>query len=396
MKVRPTELQERVIAIDMMRGFSLLGIFIVNMLAFHTPYYYINPYTWYTDPSDIDTFQWIDIALQGSVYPLFAMLFGYGLTMQFIKSQERGMSFIALGIRRLSVLFIIGIIHAFLLWSGDILITYALSGFIVIFLLRLSRVWLLVIALTLYAIPNMGLALLTYIYVASDGVFYSGIQEMEASVVAFSTGSWTDIFAQRAADWSYANIESGALFLIGITILPYMLLGVVAAKSKLIERTSDKLPFWFVLTLVTLVVGYAIKVLPFFIEPNFYYMYVQDIFGGPLVAIGYAGLITMLCQLSMFRKLFNPIAKVGRMSMTTYLTQSLIATTIFYSYGLGFYGKMDLVTGTWMAIGIFIIQLIFAEIWFSKFNQGPVEIIWKRATYGKKINKNDEKNDEVS
>jgi len=383
-KVRPTELHERVLALDMMRGFSLLGIFIVNMLAFHTPFYYINPYTWFTNPSDIATFQWIDIALQGSVYPLFAMLFGYGLTMQFLKLQERGMSFITLGIRRLSVLLIIGILHTFLLWSGDILITYALSGFIVIFLLRLSRVWLMVIALTLYIIPNMGLALLTYIYVVTDGVFYSGIQEIESSVVAFSMGSWTDIFAQRAADWSYANIESGALFLIGITILPYMLLGTVAAKSKLIERSSNKLLFWIVLTLVTLVVGYSIKVLPFLIEPNFYYMYIQDIFGGPLVAIGYAGLIALLCQSSIFRKLFNPIAKVGRMSMTAYLTQSIIATTVFYSYGFGLYGKVDLVTGTWMAIGIFVIQLIFAEIWLSKFSQGPVEILWKRATYGKK------------
>lgn len=383
MKVQPTELHERVVAIDMMRGFSLLGIFIVNMLAFHTPFYYINPYTWYTDPSDKDTFQWIDIAIQGSVYPLFSMLFGYGLMMQFRKSQERGISFIPLGLRRLSILLIIGILHAFLIWSGDILITYALSGFIVLFLLRLSRLWLVTIAFLLYVIPNMGLALLSYIVSATGEEFYTGFQEIESSLDAFGSGSWMDIFMQRAADWTYANIESGSLLLIGMTILPYMLLGAAAAKGKLIERTSNKKTFWITLTAVTLVAGFSIKLLPYLFEANFYYMFVQDIFGGPLVAIGYAGLITLLCQLTIFRKLLNPVAKVGRMSMTTYLSQSVIATTIFYSYGFALYGKIDVLTGTWMAVGIFVIQMIFSEIWLSKFKQGPVEAIWKRVTYGK-------------
>ncbi len=383
MKVQPTALHERVVAIDMMRGFSLLGIFIVNMLAFHTPFYYINPYTWYTDPSDKDTFQWIDIAIQGSVYPLFSMLFGYGLMMQFRKSQERGNSFIPLGLRRLSILLIIGILHAFLVWSGDILITYALSGFIVLFLLRLSRMWLVTIAFLLYVIPNMGLALLSYIVSATGEEFYTGFQEIESSLDAFGSGSWMDIFMQRAADWTYANIESGSLLLIGMTILPYMLLGAAAAKGKLIERTSNKKTFWITLTAVTLVAGFSIKLLPYLFEANFYYMFVQDIFGGPLVAIGYAGLITLLCQLTIFRKLLNPVAKVGRMSMTTYLSQSVIATTIFYSYGFALYGKIDVLTGTWMAVGIFVIQMIFSEIWLSKFKQGPVEAIWKRVTYGK-------------
>jgi uncharacterized protein len=382
-KVRPTELHERVVAIDMMRGFSLLGIFIVNMLAFHTPFYYINPYTWYTYPLDKETFQWIDIILQASVYPLFSMLFGYGLMMQFQKSQDRGNSYIPLGLRRLSILLIIGILHAFLVWSGDILITYALSGFIVLSLLRLSKMWLISIASLLYILPNLGLALLSYIFVASGEEFYTGVEELESSLVAFGSGSWMDIFMQRAADWTYANIESGSLFLIGMTILPYMLLGAAAAKGKLIERTSNKKTFWITLTAVSLIAGFSIKLLPYLFEANFFYMFVQDIFGGPLVAIGYAGLITLLCQLSIVRKVFSPVAKVGRMSMTTYLSQSLIATTIFYSYGFGLYGKIDVLTGTWMAVGIFVIQMIFAEIWLSKFKQGPVEAIWKRVTYGR-------------
>ena len=395
MNVGPTKLNERVIALDMMRGFALLGIFIVNMLAFHTPYYYINPYTWYTNPSDADTFQWIDIFLQGSVYPLFSMLFGYGLMMQYMKSVERGISFTKLAGKRLTVLLILGILHAFLVWSGDILITYAISGFILMWMFQLSRVWLLGIALTLYLIPNALLAFLTFLVAVSGETFYAGVQEIEASIVAFGSGSWADIFAQRAADWNYANIQSGSLMLTLITILPYMLIGAAAASGKWIERTAEKKVFWLVLTILTLGIGYAIKAMPFTNEPNFFNMFVQDIFGGPLVAIGYAGLIALLCQLTIFRKLFSPVAKVGRMSMTTYLLQSIIATTVFYSYGFALYGKIDVLTGTWMAIGIFIIQIIFAELWFSKYKQGPVEALWKRLTYGKRNKKTDEKYVEV-
>ena len=395
MNVGPIKLNERVIALDMMRGFALLGIFIVNMLAFHTPYYYINPYTWYTNPSDADTFQWIDIFLQGSVYPLFSMLFGYGLMMQYMKSVERGISFTKLAGKRLTVLLILGILHAFLVWSGDILITYAISGFILMWMFQLSRVWLLSIALTLYLIPNALLAFLTFLVAVSGETFYAGVQEIEASIVAFGSGSWADIFAQRAADWNYANIQSGSLMLTLITILPYMLIGAAAASGKWIERTAEKKVFWLVLTILTLGIGYAIKAMPFTNEPNFFNMFVQDIFGGPLVAIGYAGLIALLCQLTIFRKLFSPVAKVGRMSMTTYLLQSIIATTVFYSYGFALYGKIDVLTGTWMAIGIFIIQIIFAELWFSKYKQGPVEALWKRLTYGKRNKKTDEKYVEV-
>jgi uncharacterized protein len=391
-KVEATLLNERVVAIDMMRGFALLGIFIVNMLAFHTPLYYIDPYTWYQIPADKEAFKWIDIAIQGSVYPLFSMLFGYGLAMQYGKAVERKASFTSLALRRLLVLLGFGIIHAFFIWSGDILITYAISGFLLMWILQLSAKWLLGIALGLYIIPNVVLSLLMTM-VPED--IYSGIQEIEASIMAFGSGSWMDIFAQRAADWNYANGPAIVPFLL-ITIFPYMMLGAAASKAKLIQRTAQKKTFWFILIGLTLTVGTYIKFLPYTQSPNYFTKFVQDMFGGPLQAVAYAGVIALLCQLSLFRKVFNPVAKAGRMSMTTYLTQSIVATTIFYSFGFGLYGKVDVMTGTWMAIGIFIIQLIFAELWLSKFKQGPVEMVWKRLTYGKSLKKADEKPEELS
>ena len=394
MLIKPTGVNERIISIDVMRGFALLGIFIVNMLFFHTPYIYINPYTWYQNPSDYETFKMIDIFVQGSVYPLFSMLFGYGLAMQYMKSEANGSPFSKFAVRRLSVLLIIGCIHAFLIWAGDILITYALAGFVLILIIRLKPIWLLLISIFLFLIPNgllNGLVYLGSLIELDAMVIYTGIQEIEASIVAYGQGSWGDIFSQRLADWLYMSGNGLIIISMLFTIVPFLLLGAAAAKWKLIERARELKVFWIITVLVTLIAGTVIKWLPYLTEANLFTMSVQDTFGGPLQAIAYAGVIAMVCSIPIGAKILSPISKAGRMSMTIYLMQSIIATTIFYSYGFGLYGKIDISTGTWMAVGIFALQIVFAEFWFMKFKQGPVELLWRKLTYSNSLSKIGEK-----
>lgn len=394
MRIQPTELKERIIAIDVMRGFALLGIFVVNMLFFHTPYIYINPYTWFQIPGDMEIFKWIDIFVQGSVYPLFSMLFGYGLAMQFMKTQEKGASFTKLAVRRLLILLVIGCIHAFLIWSGDILITYALAGLVLILMIRLKPVWLLLISAILFIVPMGFLNGLVFLMAKIDPnsvVIYTAIQKIEASIVAYSQGSWIDVFWQRLADWLEMTQYGAIIITILFMIVPFLLVGAAAAKLKLIERARELKLFWIITIIITLVAGTAIKWLPFLTEANALTASVQDTFGGPLQAIAYAGIIALICTIPFMQKLLSPIAKAGRMSMTIYLMQSIIATTIFYAYGFGLYGQIDIRTGTWMAIGIYVLQIVFAEVWFMKFKQGPVESLWRKLTYSNISLKKDEK-----
>ncbi|WP_346764094.1 DUF418 domain-containing protein [Psychrobacillus sp. BL-248-WT-3] len=384
--ILPTQEKERIISIDVMRGFALLGIFVVNMLFFHGPYIYVNPYDWYQTPSDQETYKWIDIFVQGSVYPLFAMLFGYGLAMQFMKSEAKGTSFSRLAVRRLLILLGIGCIHAFLIWSGDILITYALAGLCLIVLMKLKPLWLIIIAAVLYLIPNGLLTGLVYLMTKvapEESVLYTAIQKVEESAVAYSQGSWFDVFGQRLADWFYMQGYGLNVVLILCTILPLLMIGSAAAKLRLIERARELKLFWIITVIVTMAAGTAIKWLPFNKGDDLFTMTVQDTFGGPLQAIAYGGFLALICTIPIVGKLLSPIAKAGRMSMTIYLMQSILATTIFYGYGFGLYGKVDIATGTWMAIGIYVIQIIFAEIWFTKFKQGPVELLWRKLTYSK-------------
>ncbi|MGI2327446.1 DUF418 domain-containing protein [Planococcus sp. YIM B11945] len=386
MKLQPVALTERVEAIDLMRGFALLGILLINMLTFHSPLSYVDPYSYFDQPWDSEIYAFIDIFIQASFYPLFSMLFGYGLGIQFLRAEARRQPFMPMAVKRLLVLLAFGIIHAFLIWYGDILITYAIMGLLLLGMIRLPSKMLLGLGAVIYILPHLLILLLMFVAVAANPNFYTGIQEVQSSIDAYSAGTFADIFSQRLSDWLYSNGPFNFVILI-VTILPFLMAGVAAAKWQLIERTKQYRKLWVFLAVGSLAIGLLLKATPYFIDNNYAFVYLQDIFGGPLLALGYASIITLIAQSGGVRKVLQPIAKAGRMSLTTYIAQSIIATFIFYSYGLGLYGKVDLLTGTLIAAGIFVIQLIFAEVWFMKFSKGPLEMIWRRWTYGKNIEK---------
>lgn len=376
-------------SIDIMRGFALLGILLINMLAFHSPFSYIDPYTWFDGPGDQATFAFLDIFIQASFYPLFAMLFGYGLGIQFLRAEARNKAFAPMAVKRLAVLLVFGILHAFLIWFGDILITYAIMGFLLIGMMRLQSKWLLRLGLVIYAIPQALLLMILFAAVAADSSFYTGIQEVQNSIAAYGGGTFAEIFRQRFDDWMYGNNPLNYIVLT-VTILPFTMIGAAAAKWRLIERANELKKLWMGLAVGGFALGLLLKLMPYISEPNIAITFLQDIFGGPLLAVAYAASIALITRHGSVPLLLRPLVKAGRMSLTIYITQSLIATTIFYSYGLGLYGQVNLLTGTLLGLGIFAVQLIFAELWLSKFSQGPLEMIWRKLTYGlnfKKTNK---------
>lgn len=385
LKLKPTASSERIAALDYLRGFALLGIFVANMLFFHTPYVYIDPFTWFRSLSDEVSHMWVDILFQSSFYPLFAMLFGYGMNMQYEKAVRLGKPFVPTAARRMDILLLFGIIHAFLIWPGDILITYALMGLIFMWMLRLPAAVLAAIGAIVYIVPMGLLTLLTFFAekLDPDGMMgaYVDITNINRSIEAYAGGSFGEVTAQRAADWMFMNTASipMAIFM----ILPLFMIGAAAGKIRLIEKASDNWKKWILPAVLFTAAGLALKALPYFTDLPYTSQMVQDSIGGPLLTAGYVALVLLLLQSGLVRKVFHPVASAGRMSLTVYLTQSIIATLIFYSYGLGYYGKVPVSLGTWLAVAIFAVQCIIADLYFQKFRQGPIERIWRRLTYGK-------------
>lgn len=383
---KPTMLQERIATLDILRGCSLVGILLVNMFAFYLPLPYIDLATWFTTPSDIVWQQNLDIYVQSSFYPLFAMLFGYGLAMQWQKAQSREVSFYGLGFRRLTALFVFGLIHALLIWWGDILMTYAFCGVFLLLLLRLKPIWLLVISVVLnggfqiFMIAVMAIVTLTGL----DGGAYVDIVSIEKAITAYGSGNWVDAFMQRIADLSVqASVYMWIMSL--FTILPYMLIGAAASKWRLVERAKEWKWLWAGLTVFGLTVGIFVKSLPILQTKTYLLDYLKVYVGGPILSIGYIGLVVLLCLVPIVPKLLSPFAKIGRMSLTMYIMQSIIGTCLFYQFGLGWYGKVSVATGVLIAVGIIVAQMIIAEIWLSKFQQGPLEMLWRKVTYKKML-----------
>lgn len=392
MNVTPT-IGNRIESLDVLRGFALLGIFIANMLIFHSPYFYIDPHSYFSTPSDVASYKLINIFVEASFYPIFAMLFGYGLNMQYEKAIANGTSYVPMMAKRLAILMGFGLIHALFVWSGDVLFTYALMGFIMLAAIRIPKKWLFWIALLVYLLPTFLFIGLIYVLVKLDPnqlmEGFVDIQQIELAITAYAHGTYGEAFVFRFSEWLLYGLTNSFLGI--FMVLPLIMIGAAFSKGKLFERAAEMKSKIAIVGIIALAAGIFIKSWPYMDSHMYHNLLTQQLIGGPILAIGYSCVIILLCQLPIFRTIFRPISKAGRMSLTTYLMQSIIATVLFYGYGFGLYGKVDLETGTMIAVGVFAIQVIFAELWLLKFRMGPFEWLWRKGTYGKNMPKKEEK-----
>ncbi|WP_237562807.1 DUF418 domain-containing protein [Bacillus dakarensis] len=372
--------ENRIMSLDVMRGIAIFGIFLVNMLSFHSPFLYLDPFSWWQSPSDQFTYILIDIFAQGSFYPLFALLFGYGLIILRNRTIEKGLSFIPLALRRFSILLIIGIVHAIFIWHGDILVNYAVFGFIFLLFIKMSAKSMMVTGFILWLVPNL---FLSFLLLASGGdiPIYNQMEARE-SVEIYQQGSFMEITEQRMADWYAVNNPANGIFML-FSIFSFFLIGGGAAKLRIVERIVElrkplKLALIFFLTL-----GFSLKLLPYILDRNIALEYIQDAFGGPLLAIALWILISLiLCRQEMAKRLAI-FAPVGRMSISNYLIQSLLSTFLFYSYGAGLYDKISVIIGTILVILIYAGQILMSRYWLKGHRYGPVEWLWRSLTYKK-------------
>ena len=380
-----TEQRQRIVSIDIIRGISIFGIFLVNMMSFHSPLLYFDPYTWWHQGLDKYTYMFIDVFAEGSFYPLFGLLFGYSFVLFREKVVGQSLNFNVLAIRRLSFLLSVGMIHAFLIWHGDILIQYSILGFILIFLLALPERTLLYIGICLYGIPALFLQFWLFLnnwQSSQDVVTQFDLQAFQQSLHIYQHGAFGEITKQRLADWLITNNLGNSPFLL-VSILPLFLIGAGFAKRRLLEKINGKI---IRLKYIMLSLGLILKLAPYFFKGNPWAQYTQESMGGLCLAIFYGISIIKITQYDKMTKWLSPIAAVGRMSLSNYLFQSIISTYIFYGYGFGLYGKLSLFNGTILVMIIFMGQIIISNLWLKRFSVGPVEWLWRCVTYMKIVN----------
>jgi len=368
----PTAPEARLVTLDILRGIALLGIFIVNMLFFSGPYGYFG-----ATAAQNELEQWLEgfvrIFAQGAFYSLFSFLFGLGLALQL----RRGRAALPRFRRRLFVLLLIGLVHATLIWYGDILLTYAAGGFVLTFFaFRRSRV---VVAWALVFFVLSSTAYLTAYDLGLAG--RAPWLNLRAFSEVFGSGTYLEVVRYQA-QLVWREILNLPSFL--PTVLWLFLLGLLAGRSGLFERPNRRV--WWGILLAALPVALIFK--------GFYaYWYITETYnpssvgysfaiGGPALMFVYLALLTLLLQRPTWARRLALFGLAGRMALTHYLTQSVVCTLLFNAYGLGYFNELRLSVTLPLVLVIFALQVLFSRFWLARFRFGPAEWVWRSLTYG--------------
>ncbi len=391
----PTNREERIALLDVLRGFAIFGILFFNMSFFSAPLVLQQAgLEWGSGTADRVMEVLIRFFVQGKFYSLFSFLFGLGFALQMMRAEAREVRFVSLYRRRLLALLLIGLVHAYLIWMGDILTLYALLGFVLFLFRGRQPKTLLLWAGVFFLIPFLLSIGVVAAAGSDDGPGPFGNREdflilAEKSFQAYGSGSFADIMAQRAQDAAFVTV--GGLFGSG-GILAMFLLGVYFARRRLFHDAVGSLPFfrrlWFWGLGLGLVGNLVFALAWEYVDPlrPSGWALVGGVgytLGAPGFCFFYISSIFLLWQSPVWRARLSPLAAVGRTALSNYLFQSVVCTMIFYSYGLGFYGQVGPAYGAGLTVLVFALQVLLSRWWVRRFRFGPAEWFWRTLTYGR-------------
>jgi uncharacterized membrane protein YeiB len=288
-ELTPVPPRERVVTLDVLRGFAMCGVMIGNMVLYSGGWARHGPAP---DPTTLDEIaEWfLTIFVHSKAQTLLTLLFGFGFAVQLLRAEERREPVMGLYVRRLVVLFALGALHVTLLWWGDVTWTYAVSGFGLLAFRRTSN--------------------------------------------------------RARVAWA-----------LGFVFVPFLVVRSMPEVSLA-----------------------AIRV---FMEPYEFQAHTVQMAAALRLAmtLAYVGIVVLLMQRPAWRRILRVLAPAGRMPLTTYFSQSLICTFLFYGWGLGWAGSVGVAGCTGLALAIFSVQLAICHLWLRRFRFGPLEWVWRSAVY---------------
>ncbi len=415
----PISARQRIVPIDTLRGFALLGILVMNITGTAFPFAaYFNPLA-YGGSTGANLGAWVfshlffDLKMMG----IFSMLFGAGVVLMTQRAEAAGRPFGGIYYRRIFWLLVIGLLHAYLVWFGDILVTYAICG-IFLFLFRRRSVRALIISGCIFLLIG---ALLSAGGGFAQGQLRNVANEIEAKVAAGQEmtprrqalldqwqdlrsgfdptpaeieqtlqsmrGSFTQVVKANAKETVMMHTQAVPFDLFW-RAMALMLFGMAMMKAGVFsaERSAGFYRNWmrvgFGIGLPVIAFGaWRMQqhnfdfIMRFMVDGQFNY------FASVLVSMAYVGLIMRLCQADLLAGLRRRLAAVGRMALSNYLLQSLIMVILFFGYGFGLFGHIGRAKLWWIVLGIWMFQLYFSPWWLARFRFGPAEWLWRSLTY---------------
>ena len=396
-RATPVQETERIHAIDVLRGVAVLGILVVNIQSFSMPDATILNPTAYGELTGINRWVWLftHVLFEQKFMTIFSMLFGAGILLMTGRLEHRGLRPGPVHDRRMIGLLVFGLLHAYLVWTGDILVCYAMCGFIVYLFRRREPHSLMLWGFGIIAVASL-LSLIfgwTMPHWSADSVAdlaqsFTPSRETIAENLAAYRGSWLSQVTYRAPVAFQAQTfmflvwglwRAGGLMLVGMGLFK---LGVLSAV-----RSSR---FYWSLIAAALAIG--IPVVLFGVRQNFdagwnvkYSFFIgsqYNYWASILVSLGWVGAVMLICKHGILRAATTRLAAVGRTAFSNYIFQSLVCTTIFYGHGFGLYGRIDRAGQILIVIGVSAVEIAVSPWWLRRFRFGPLEWAWRSLTYG--------------
>lgn len=415
----PVTAAERLLSLDTLRGVAVMGILVMNVYAFAMPLaaYYNPSIMGGRDAVNMGVWYFTHLFFDQKFMSIFSMLYGAGLVLMMHRAEARGVAFAPVFFRRSAWLMVIGLLHGYFIWFGDILFHYALVGMVVFLLRKAAPRTLIVVACAMLPVAllfNFGGSL----YMEELQADVAAMEEQLAQGASLDTeqqrrleewremrpffapndadiaaevgayrGSYIDTLTQRAPFVAFMQINATLVFVLW-RVGGLMLLGMALMKLGVLsgERSTR---FYRKLALVGYGAGLPLAVLSAVLleahgfDPLYAARFggIPNYVGSILVAFGHIGAVALLVKSGALRAIVERVAAVGRMALSNYLAHSLVMTTLFYGYGLGLYAVVPRVWQQALVVIVVGLQLLVSPWWLRHFRFGPMEWLWRSLTY---------------
>jgi uncharacterized protein len=394
----PVQQSDRIVSLDVLRGFAVLGILVMNIQSFSMPdSAYFNP-TSYGNLQGLDYWVWFlsHLLVDSKFMAIFSMLFGAGMVLMAERMEAGERRPGPVHYRRMVILLLTGLAHAWLLWTGDILFAYAMCGLLV-YLFRKRRPRTLIILGVVSLGVATALAILSQVFlpywppeqVAEMSEWFAPSAATLAETLNTFRGSWSQqnalrfenaLMMQTGAFLSFVSWRAGGLMLIGMGLY----------KLGVFNATLAKRTYWWMIG-VGAVVGIPVILLGVRYHNAHAWAFETSFFGGQQfnywgsipVALAWVGVVMLACLRLQGGRLYSALAATGQMALTNYLLQTLICTTLFYGHGFGLYGSVERSGQILIVFAIWAATLVWSPLWLARFRFGPFEWLWRTLTYMK-------------
>jgi uncharacterized protein len=388
--IKSTNPNSRIVQIDVLRGFALFGVLLVNVFGFNSSFFDFGGfYGLFTDSVNSGVFHFMINYAADKFIALFSFLFGIGFSIMYLKYQSNEKQFFNLYLRRLLVLMVIGIIHIVFFWAGDILFIYSIVGIILLLSRKLPSGLLLAISIIIFCFPVIYIALGVVFPFLPNALSAASNISIPEVVEIYSKGSVSEVFMLRLNEYyAFRNLN---IFYYTPKIFSLFVMGYLFYKHKFLEKINLLKGKYFILGIILFVIGmllntYTVEIVGSITggEANIYnetlYTAVFEI-ASIFLSGSYLFVILVLSQVAFFKIILKPLKYAGRMSLTNYLVASVFFSLLMYSYGFGKFGSFEPWQLVLFAVVFFAVQILISQMILKHFKYGPMEWVWRKLTY---------------